>query len=230
MLLVLSVGSAAIVVAHSTQSASAPAPTPAQLQSDIARAIENQHHNDFLIEEFDRVEHTQIRKTSDTPVVEEHRWRLVPVGTGSFRIAMTPDDRPADPAAYRQQLTMIQNSLQLAIQPDAREKQELAKYQKRQQERVELVSDIGKAFRFTWLGREMRNGRLLAKVQMDPDPSFVPPSRASEVLPHVRATLWFDESAEQVVHIEAQVTSDVLFRRRRLWQSLPRQPVLAGAG
>ena len=135
----------------------------------------------------------------------------MPVGTGSFRIAMTPDGQPADPSTYRQQLTMIQNSLQLAMYPDAHEKQDLAKYQKRQMERAEMVSDMSKAFHFTWLGREMRNGRLLAKVRLDPDPSFVPPSRAAEILPHVRATLWLDESSEQVIHIEAEITSDVYF-------------------
>jgi hypothetical protein len=200
-----------MVAAPPRQDADGGAPTPAQLQKFVARAIDNQHRDDEVLEEYDRVEHTQTRKTSESSIVDDQRWRIVPIGTGSFHIAMTPDDKPADPALYRQQLAMIQNSLQLAIQPDARERQDLAKYQKRQQERAEMVSDIGKAFQFTWLGREMRNGQLLAKVRLDPDPSFVPPSRIAEILPHVRATLWFDESSEQVVHIEAQITSDVYF-------------------
>ncbi len=208
-LLILSLGAGAIAAAPATQVSGGGAPTPAQLQSFIARAIDNQHRDDQLLEQYDRIEHVQTRKAADSPVAEDQYSRIVPIGTGSFHITVTPNAQPADPAQYRQQLEMIQNSLQLAIQPDAREKQDLAKYQKRQEERAELVSDIAKAFRFTWLGRETRNGILLAKVRLDPDPSFVPPSRIAEVLPHVQATIWFDESASQVVHIEAQITTDV---------------------
>jgi hypothetical protein len=189
--LLLSLGSAALAAAPLPQIAGGGTPTPAQVQSFVARAIDNQHRDDQLL--------------------EEKFWRIVPVGTGSFRIALTPDGKPGDPIQYRRQLAMIQTALQSAMQPDDREKQDLAKYQKRLQERAEMVTDIGKAFRFTWLGREMRYGQLLAKVQLDPDPSFVPPSRTAEVFQHVRATLWFDESAEQVVHIEAEITSDVYF-------------------
>ncbi len=211
VVLLLSLGSAALAAARLPQNADGGAPTPVQLQNFVARAIDNQHRDDLLLEEFDRVEHTQIRKTSESSVADDKRWRIVPVGTGSFRIALTPDDKPGDPILYRRQLTIIQTSLQSAMQPDDREEQALAKYQKRMQDRAEMVTDIGKAFRFTWLGREMRYGRLLAKVRLDPDPSFAPPSRIAEVLAHVRATLWFDESAEQVVHIEAEITSDVYF-------------------
>ena len=209
--LLLSLGSAALAASTLPQNPDGGAPSPAQVQSFVARAIDNQHRDDLLLEEFDRVEHTQLRKTSESSVVDDRRWRIVPVGTGLFRIALTPDDKPNDPILYRRQLALIQASLQSAMQPDEYEEQALAKYQKRLQERAEMVTDIGKAFRFTWLGREMRYGRLLAKVQLDPDPSFVPSSRTAEVLPHVRATLWFDESAEQVVHIEAEITSDVYF-------------------
>jgi hypothetical protein len=233
--LLLSLGSAAIAAGQSPQGPGGAPPTPAQVQSSVARAIANQHRDDALLEEFDRTEHIQVRKTANSGVSGDELWRVVPIGTGSFRIAITPDGKPANPVLYRQQLAMIQHSLQLALQPDDREKQDLAKYQKRQQERADMVTEIGKAFRFTWLGRETRNGRILAKVQLDPIPSYSPPTRIAGVLAHVRAIVWLDESADQVVHIEAEITSDVyfgagvlgkLYRGGRFW--MDQEEVAAG--
>jgi hypothetical protein len=46
---------------------------------------------------------------------------------------------------------------------------------------------------------------------MDPNPGFHPTSPTAQALQHVRAVVWVDESAGQVVHLEAEITSDVYF-------------------
>jgi len=208
--LVLSLGTAA-TLATPPQRAGEASSGQDHVQETVDRCIANQHRDDALLDEFDRLEHDQVRRSGDSDGVEDQHWRIVPVGTGSFRIAITADGKPADPSVYRQQLTMIQNDLELAIQPDDREKQSLAKYQKRQQERYDLITEIGKAYRFTLIDREMKNGRMVDKIQMDPLPSYSPPTRIAELLPHIRGFLWLDESAVQLVRIDAEISSDVYF-------------------
>src|SRR5260370_5305114 len=64
-----------------------PAPTAAEIQSLIARMIENQHRNDRAIEEYERVEHAVTLKDGEnSEVVSERTERVFPSGTGTMRL------------------------------------------------------------------------------------------------------------------------------------------------
>jgi hypothetical protein len=187
--------------------------TPAEVQQLSARVIANQHHNDQMLDQYERIEHTIIRKPGTNPPViqQETLARVLPTGTGIMRLPLAAPGKPANSAAYRAQLVYLANVLNMVAHPDAGEQQTLERYQKRQKDRADMVSNVGSAFRFSWLGREMRDGKLLIKLQMDPSPSFHPTSPTAQVLTHVRAVVWVDESNAQVVHLEAEVISDVYF-------------------
>jgi hypothetical protein len=69
-----------------------------------------------------------------------------------------------------------------------------------------------------WAGRETRpdpsgpNGsRTLAKILLEPNPSYVPTSRFATAFQHVHATLWVDESQAQFARLESEITSDIPF-------------------
>jgi len=65
-----------------------PAPTAEQIQSLVARVVENQHRNDLASEEFERVEHVVSRKGGDnSPVLSDRTDRVMPSGTGTVRLA-----------------------------------------------------------------------------------------------------------------------------------------------
>src|SRR6266700_3737311 len=64
-----------------------PAPTAEQVQSLIARMIENQHRNDRAIEEYERVEHVVSRKDGEnSEVVSDRIEGVLPSGTGTMRL------------------------------------------------------------------------------------------------------------------------------------------------
>jgi len=174
--------------------------------------IAHQHQNDQLLDQYERIEHTWIRASAgDRPATQETLSRILPTGTGIMRLPLSAPGKPANPAAYREQLEYLAKVLAVVVHPDASEQQTLERYRKRQQERADLVSGVGNAYRFSFLGREMRDGRSTIKLQMDPNPNFRPTSYTAQVLPHVRAVVWIDESSAEVVHLEAQVISDVWY-------------------
>jgi hypothetical protein len=187
--------------------------SPAEVQDLSARVVANQHHNDQMLDQYERIEHTVIRKPGTNPPViqQETLSRVLPTGTGIMRLPLAAPGKPVNPATYRAQLIYLANVLSMMAHPDAGEQQTLERYQKRQKDRADMVSNVGGAFHFSWLGREMRDGKLLIKLQMDPSPSFHPTSPTAQVLAHVRAIVWVDESNAQVVHLEAEVISDVYF-------------------
>jgi hypothetical protein len=190
----------------------APPLSPAEVQALSQRAIANQHRNDQLLDQYERIEHTWIRKPgTNPPATQETLNRILPTGTGIMRLPLAAPGKPANPVAYHDQLVYLANVLSMVAQPDAAEQQTLERYRKRQQDRADLVTGVGNAYRFSWLGREMRDGRLLIKLQMDPNPNFHPTSPTAQVLTHVRAIVWVDESAGQMLHLEAEITSDVYF-------------------
>jgi hypothetical protein len=189
-----------------------PPPTADQLASLLARLAENQHHNDRALEEFERVERVMSRKDGEgSEVLSEHTDRVLPSGTGIMRLATSQGGSPVSPQAYRRELQGAIDALELAIHPNDRYRQDLVRFEKRRRDRAELVDIAAKAFHVTWAGRETRGSRTLVKLLFTPDPNYKASNRITSLFEHVRATLWVDESAAQLVRAEAEITSDVNF-------------------
>ena len=187
------------------------APSPAELQALFDRVIANQHRTDAQIEFYERIERRQVRKAAAAArPVEDKTFRVVPTGTGIIRAQVEENGRPVDAALYRRQLLDVEHALAAALRPsDPRQRQAIAKHERRVRERTALVDALRRAYRATWLGREQRNGRALAKIQLEPDPAFQPFSRTAEYLTHARATVWIDEAAGALVRVEAEIFRDI---------------------
>ena len=189
-----------------------PTPTPEQIQSLVARAVENQHRNDRAMEEFERVEHVVTYRDDDNSEVISDRTELVvPSGTGTMRLQTAQSNPPVSPELHLRQLQYAVSVLNLYLHPNDRIRQDLAKFEKRRRDRAESVDAAAKAFRITWAGRETRGSRVLAKLLLDPDPNFKPTSRFAAIFQHVHATLWVDESQAQMARVEGEITSDINF-------------------
>jgi hypothetical protein len=188
------------------------APPSAEIRSLVDRVIANQHRNDVALDLFERLERIESRKKPADPEPSSVQvLRVFPAGTGTDHISFGPDGKPADPAAYRRELRKLEKALAWASQDGRDQREAYAKVEKRRKERVEFLDATRDAFLFTWAGREERNGRLLAKLQLDPNPGFKPTSRATNILTKVRAVLWIDEPSAQVARVEAEVAEDVAF-------------------
>jgi hypothetical protein len=196
-----------------------PAPSTEQVQSLIARAVENQHRNDRAGEEFERLERVVTRKpgeSSDKP--SDRTDRVLPSGTGTMKLQVAENGSPVPPDLYRRELQYAVSALDLAIHPNERYKQDLVKFERRRRDRAELVDTSVKAFRMRWAGRETlpdssgaRSSRTVAKFLLEPDPSYRPPNRLAGTFEHVHAALWVDESQAQFVRVEGDITSDITF-------------------
>jgi hypothetical protein len=189
-----------------------PAPTAEQIQSLIARTVENQRRNDQAIEEYERVERVVTLKDGEnSEVVSDRTERVLPSGTGTMRLQTAQSSPPVSPELHRRELQYAVSALDRFLHPNDRMKQDLAKFEKRRRDHAELVDAAAKAFRITWAGRETRGSRTLAKLLLDPDPNYKPTSRLSATFEHLHAVLWVDESQAQMVRTEVEITSDIPF-------------------
>jgi hypothetical protein len=196
-----------------------PAPSAEQIQSLIARAIENQHRNDRALEEFERVERVVTRKPDETSVVLSDRTdRVVPTGNGTMKLPLAENGKPVSPETYRSGLRFAVTALDIAIHPNDRYKADLDKFERRRRERSDLVDSAPKAFLLKWAGRETlpdssepHGSRTLAKIILDPDPNYKPTSRFAAAFQHVHATVWLDEGQAQFARVEGDITSDISF-------------------
>jgi hypothetical protein len=94
---------------------------------------------------------------------------------------------------------------------DPRTKASNEKFEKKQKERVEMVSAARDAFHATWLGRETVNGRTCVKLFLEPNPDFQPHGRLAEIFTHARATIWIDEASGHLVRGDAEIIRDISF-------------------
>ncbi len=188
-------------------------PSPEERRALVNRVIANQHRDDLALEQYERLERVQLRKNEKgTAPVEDKTFRVVPTGAGRVRVQVEENGRPIDAELYRKQLRGLEQALVWALNPtEAKQKQRVEKAAKRSRERAEMVDAVRDAFVFSWLGRETRNGRTLAKLGLDPNPAFKPTSRNTSLFAHVRATIWVDEAAGQLVRVEAEIIRDISF-------------------
>ena len=189
-----------------------PAPTPEQVQSLVARAVENQHRNDRAIEEYERVEHVISHKDGEnTEVVSDRIERVFPSGTGTMRLQTAQSSPPVSPEVRRRQLQFAVSALDLFLHPNDRVRQDLAKFEKRRRDHAELLDASAKAFRITWAGRETRGSQTLVKLILEPDPNYKPTSHLAVTFEHIHAVLWVDEAQAQMVRLVGDITSDITF-------------------
>jgi len=186
-------------------------PTAEQLHWLLGRVIENQHRNDRAIEEYERIEHVVVRKDEGAEVISDRTERLFPSGTGLFHLQTAQSVPPVSPELRRRQLQNAIFALDLYLHPNERVRQDVVKFEKRRHDRADLVDAMAQAFHATWAGRETRGSQTLAKILLDPDPSFKPASHLSAAFEHVHAVLWVDESQSQTARVEIEITSDITF-------------------
>ncbi len=189
-----------------------PAPSAAQIKSLIDRMIANQHKDDRAINEFERVEHVITRKSGDgSDIASDQTERILPSGTGVMKLELEQIGVPYSQDLHRQQLQYAVGALDLYLNPNDRMKQSVAKFEKRQRDRAELVDAAEKAFKVTWAGRETRGSRTFAKFLLDPDPNYKAGLRFATTFEHIRAVLWVDESQAQMARFEGDIASDIVF-------------------
>ena len=175
--------------------------------------LANQHAGDEALELYERVERHIDRTSGANPrTLDEKIYRIVPTGVGNQKLLLHEDGKPTDPAAYLRQLQVLEEELKTMANPDdPRAKAANTKFQKRMHDRAVFVDAAKDAYLVKWTGRENRNGRDCDVFSLDPSPKFQPRSMFQEIFAHTTAKLWVDHAANQIVHAEARVTSDVGF-------------------
>lgn len=193
--------------------AGAQAPSEEEIRARTKTLLANQHADDEALELYDREEHQTERTGGANPrTISDKVYRIIPTGVGNGKILLRAEGKPTDPAVYVRQLHTLEELLETMANPDdPRAKTASAKFQKRMRERAQFVDAASEAYKVKWTGRENRNGRDCDIFELDPNPKFQPRSMFQEAFAHTTAKLWVDRTAQQIVHAEANVTSDVSF-------------------
>jgi hypothetical protein len=188
-------------------------PSDAEIHDRAQKLIENQHHDDAAVEQYERIEHQVDRTAGANPrVLEEKLYRVVPTGTGTMKIVLKENDKRTDPVIYRQQLQTWRELLELALKPDdSRAKLAYSKWQKKKTDRAELVDATQAAFVTKWTGQETVNGRLCDILELSPNPSFHPHTIFQDAMTHITAKIWVDHEKNQLARAEAHVMRDMAF-------------------
>ena len=174
------------------------------------RVVENQKKSDAAMDQYERLERVEIHKVNgENQSTEVKVSRVVPAGTGAAHLPMGTDGKVSDQNAYRAELEKLEQALVWAAETGRTQREAYEKIAKKRKERDELIGAARAAFLFTLIGSEQRDGRLLLKYSMNPNPAFKPTSRATSIYPRVRGTVWVDEASGELARIEGEVTEDI---------------------
>jgi len=202
----------ALAQATSAQSEVSPSSSvsPHKIPGLFDRVIENQKKDEVALDECERIERLEIKKSSNDPQPPTIKIsRVIPSGTGMFHALLGSDGTPPDATAYRRNLEQLEKALSLIVNDAPSQRGALEKYARKKRDRDDLIDATRKAFLFTFMGEEPRGGRILARYAMAPNPSFKPSSRFTSIYPKVRGFVWVDEESAQLARIEGDVTEDI---------------------
>jgi hypothetical protein len=186
--------------------------TEAEKLAFLDRVIANQKNNEQSLDIYERVERVEVRKTANDAQPSEVRFsRVVPAGTGIDHIALSPDGKPADAAAYHAELEKLERALTWASSTGRAQRDAYEKIAKKQKDRNEILDATRNGFLYTFVSRELRAGRTLVKYRLEPNPAFKATSRTTSIFSKVRAIAWIDEDAGQIARVEVEVTEDISF-------------------
>ncbi|HEV1995430.1 MAG TPA: hypothetical protein VGR03_13955 [Candidatus Acidoferrum sp.] len=205
----LSLVLAADAAAQSVVPDSTPAIGPAK-PDFFNRIIANQKKGEAALDVYERIERVESRKNSGDPAPAAIKiMRVIPSGTGMFRIPVGADGKPRDSAAYRADLEKLEKALALLVNDSRSQRDGLEKYAKKKKDRNDLIEATHNAFLFTLLANEPRGDRSLSRYKMEPNPAFKPTSRFTSIFPKVRGFVWVDEASGELARIEGEVTDDI---------------------
>jgi hypothetical protein len=206
---VLSLALAATVAAQSVVSDSTPSIGPAKPEL-FNRIIANQKKGEAALDLYERIERVETRKNLSDPSPPTIKVaRVIPSGTGMFRLPVGEDGKPGDSDAYRAGLEGLARALALLVNNSGSQHEGLEKYERRKKDRNDLIDATHAAFLFTFLIAEPRGDRTLSKYKMEPNPAFKPTSRFTSIFPKVRGFVWVDEASGELARIEGEVTEDI---------------------
>ena len=172
--------------------------------------IANQKKGEAALDFYERIERVETRKNPSDPAPASIKIsRVIPSGTGMFRIPVGDDGKPKDFAAYRADLENLARALALLVNDGRSQREALEKYAKKKKDRNDLIDATHNAFLFTLIANEQRGERALSKYKMDPNPAFKPTTRFTSIFPKVRGLVWIDETSGELARIEGDVTEDI---------------------
>lgn len=177
----------------------------------LGRVIANQKKNEEALRTYERIERVEVHKGPENQPPEVKIARVVPAGTGMDRIPVGPDGKPSDIAAYRAELEKLVRSLTWASEDGRSQREAYEKALKREKERDDLIDATRAALIYTFVDREPRGDRLLAKYRMEPNPEYRPTTRGAAIFSKVHGFVWIDESAGEMARVEGHISEDVSF-------------------
>jgi hypothetical protein len=196
------------------QDPSPPAADPAinpESQSDLfGRVIANQKRMEVTLDEYERTEKVEVRKTgSDAEPSEVRVWRRFPAGPAITKLPISVDGTPVNSELYREDLEKLEKYLVWAAQGGPAQQEAYAKAQRKRKERHDLIATTHDAFVFSRVGEEKRGEQALAKYAMVPNPKYKATTRNAIIFSKVRGTVWIDEKSGELARIEGSVIEDI---------------------
>jgi len=188
-------------------------PTEAEINARAQRLVANQHRDDEALTEYERIEHHIDLTGGPNPrTIEDKTYRIVPTGSGTLRILLKDNGNQVDGAEYRRELQAWQDVLELMLRTsDPRTKTAYEKWDRRNQQRAELVDSMVDTFTARWLSRETLDGHSCDVFELAPNPNFHPHTMLQEALTRITAKIWVDREADQMVRGEAHIMRDISF-------------------
>ena len=182
--------------------------TAQEIHNLVERTVENQRHNDLVLDEYARTERSLFHGNSKEPE-KELICRVIPAREGILRVELQRDGKTSDAAYLEQQWHGVVQAL--LAETHGREPHVGNFYyrERHERERSEMIIAIGKAFIFRWAGRLSIDGRSVIKLSFEPDPTYRSSARFAALYAHSRGTAWVDESSGELMRADAELTDDV---------------------
>jgi len=175
----------------------------------FARVIANQKKSEVLLDQYERLQRIEKRRTGSDPDPAETRvLRLFPVGTGVDKLLVSTNGKTTAADTQRVDLENLEKYLLWVLEEGPAQKEAFAKAERKRKERFDLMDATHQAFLFNFDGKELRKNRTLLRYSIAPNPKYRPTSHNTVLFTKVRGTIWIDEQSSELAKVEGTVAED----------------------
>ncbi len=180
----------------------APASQP-NVQTIIEKSVEA---NNFDFKMAPRFDHQERDRTSNGTKT----YQVTMIEGSPYQRLIAENGKPLAKERETQEMDKQRGEASSRSQESREAREErIAKYEKDRKRDQAMMSQLTKAFDFTYLGEQKMRGFTVYALKATPRPGYQPPNMETQVLPGMQGKLWIDEKTYQWVKVTARVIHPV---------------------
>ena len=184
-------------------------------QKIMQRAFEVDEANELISREYtflERVEERKLSKRGDVKGTEAKTFDIIHLYEHPYRRLIERDDEPLPTKEEQREQKKFDKAVEKRRDEGPRQREKrLEEKRKRKEDERKMVAEVVRAFNFSIVGEDTRQGVDAYVIQAEPKASYEPEFKKAKFLKQLQGKIWIAKQDFGWMRVEAETIGDTAF-------------------